>query len=103
MGTREEDKGQHRVSLEERLRSRRAKVNKIKKTGGFMGMGGKVEKTTKDDLYKNRENTELFQDLEEAAIEFVNSKKIPETWKSLLLDVFCVDKLTDIEKARVIF
>lgn len=101
--TREVDKGQHRVSLEERLRSRRAKVNKIKKTGGFMGFGGKIEKTGKNDLYKNRENTELFQDLEEAAIEFVNSKKIPESWESLLHDVFCVDKLTDMEKARVIF
>ena len=94
------DRMEAKITLEEKLRTRRLKLEKPKKKGLFASKWSRLEKM---ELYNSESNTELFQDLEEAAIDFIKRGKIPDTWEMLLNEIFFVSKLSEMEKARVIF
>ena len=81
------DKVEHKITLEERLRAR-----KVKSKGWNPFKGNRKQK--KSDMYEHKSNTALFQDLEEAAIEWVKSKKVPTSWHDLLTSTKLTQKLT---------
>ena len=117
---RDSDKIDHKLTLEEKIRARKKKlaldkengkasdVNKDKKPSKvnlftrFFNKNPYSNYTNKASLY-GENNTSLFEDLEEAAVQYVQQNQIPNDWLEMLDQVFCINRLTELEKARVIF